>query len=230
MLEAPEIPRLSAAEAYTLWAPTYSEETAVSLLEDQLVTAMCPPLAGLRLIDVGCGTGRRMITAGAAAATGVEPCKGMIEAGAAQRSGRPDLEVLQGDAGSLPVRDATFDVAWCRLVLGHLGEIARPYQELARVLTAGGQAIVSDFHPAAQANGHRRTFRSSGALYEIDNHPHSADDHIAAAEHAGLTLVEWAEATVGPPIRDFYAAANRLDDYADQLGMPLVLALRFEKA
>lgn len=230
MLEAPEIPRLSAAEAYALWAPTYSEETAVSLLEDQLVTAMCPPLAHLRLIDVGCGTGRRMIVAGATTATGVEPCRGMIEAGAAQRSGRSDLTMLHGDAGSLPIRDATFDIAWCRLVLGHLSDIARPYQELARVLVAGGQAIVSDFHPTAHDNGHRRTFRSSGALYEIENHPHSAADHIAAAEHAGFTLVEWAEATVGAPIRDFYAAANRLDDYADQLGMPLVLALRFEKA
>lgn len=230
MLEAPEIPRLSADEAYALWAPTYSEETAVSLLEDQLVTAMCPPLAGLRLIDVGCGTGRRMITAGTATATGIEPCKGMIEAGAAQRSGRPDLQVLQGDASALPIRNANFDIAWCRLVLGHLGAIARPYRELARVLVTGGQAIVSDFHPAAYANGHRRTFRNSGALYEIENHPHSPADHIAAAEAAGLTLVEWAEATVGPPIRDFYAAANRLRDYTDQLGMPLVLALRFEKA
>ena len=63
MLEVPEIPRLSADEAYALWAPTYSEETAVSLLEDQLVADMSPRLAGLRLIDVGCGTGRRMIAA-----------------------------------------------------------------------------------------------------------------------------------------------------------------------
>lgn len=229
MLEAPQIPRLNAAEAYALWAPTYREETAVSSLEDQLVRSMCPPLAGLRLLDVGCGTGRRMITAGAGRAMGVEPSAGMIAAGSAQWLDRPDLDIVQGDARALPVGDAEFDFAWCRLVLGHLPGLAEAYAELARVLVRGGLAIVSDFHPVADARGHRRTFRAAGRLYEVENHPHAASDHLAAGANAGLRLVEWLEASVGPPIRHYYAAAGRLDDYREQLGMPLVFALKFEK-
>jgi malonyl-CoA O-methyltransferase len=230
MLEAPQIPRLNAAQAYALWAPTYREETAVSCLEDQLVRSICPPLAGLRLLDVGCGTGRRMVAAGAGRATGIEPSAGMIAAGSAQWIDRSDLNIIQGDARALPAGDGAFDVAWCRLVLGHLPRLDEAYAELARVLASAGLAIVSDFHPVADARGHRRTFRAAGALYEVENHPHSAADHLAAAESVGLRLVEWLEASVGPPIRHYYAAAGRLDWYREQLGMPLVIAFKFEKA
>jgi malonyl-CoA O-methyltransferase len=230
MLEAPQIPRLNAAQAYALWAPTYREETAVSCLEDQLVRSICPPLARLRLLDVGCGTGRRMIAAGAARATGIEPSAGMIAAGSAQWIDRSDLTIIQGDARALPAGDAGFDVAWCRLVLGHLPRLDQAYAELARVLAPGGLAIVSDFHPVADARGHRRTFRAAGTLYEVENHPHSAADHLSAAETAGLKLVEWLEASVGPRIQHCYAAARRLDWYREQLGMPLVIAFKFEKA
>jgi malonyl-CoA O-methyltransferase len=53
---APLAPR----EAYRLWAPVYEGETAVSFLDDLLVAALTPPLHGLRLLDAGCGTGRRL--------------------------------------------------------------------------------------------------------------------------------------------------------------------------
>ena len=229
VLEAVQISKLNPREAYALWAPSYSDETAVSLLEDQLVRRLAPPLAGRRLLDVGCGTGRRMVAAEAAEATGVEPSAEMIAAGAAVRLGRPEIRVIQGEAGDLPVPDAAFDFAWCRLVLGHLPSIGRPYAELARAVVRGGQVIVSDFHPVAHANGHRRTFRSATGVHEIEHYPHRPADHIAAAGAAGLSLIEWAEDSVGPPIRDLYAAAGKLQAYEEQLGMPLVFALRFER-
>lgn len=229
MIEAPEMPVLTAAEAYALWAPTYDRETAVSLLEDGLVARLTPPLGGSRLLDVGCGTGRRMLAAGAAAATGVEPCAEMIAAGAAARTGRPDLVVLEGHAAALPVPDHAFDVVWCRLVLGHLADLALPYAEMARAVAEGGTVIVSDFHPRAAAAGHRRTFRSVAGLHEIEHHPHGRADHLAAARAAGLALVAQREAPAGPPVRHLYARARRLDAYREQLGLPLVFALRFAR-
>jgi malonyl-CoA O-methyltransferase len=229
VLEAVQISKLNAGEAYALWASSYSDETAVSLLEDHLVRSLAPRLAGRRLLDVGCGTGRRMVAADAAEATGVEPCAQMSAAGTALRLGRPEIRVIQGEAGDLPVSDAAFDFAWCRLVLGHVPSLDRPYAELARAVVRGGQIIVSDFHPTAHANGHRRTFRSAAGVHEIEHYPHRPADHIAAAEAAGLSLIEWAEDSVGPPIRHLYVQAGKLDSYEEQLGMPLVFALRFER-
>ena len=229
MIEAPEMTVLNPAEGYARWAATYERETIVSQLDEQLVAALTPPLVGLRLLDIGCGTGRRMVAADAGSAAGVEPSWEMIAAGAASCLGRPELTVLQGHADDLPVAGQSFDVAWCRLVLGHVAELGPVYAEMARALLPGGTAIVSDFHPEAHAHGHRRTFRSDAGVWEIENHPHALADHIVAAEDAGLVLVDVAEATVGPVVRHFYANAGRLDLYKQHIGLPLVFALRFQR-
>jgi malonyl-CoA O-methyltransferase len=183
----------------------------------------------LRLLETGCGTARRLDTAVAASPTGVEPSWGFSAAGAASRLGRPELTVLQGHAGDLPVADTSFDVAWCRLVLGHVAELGPAYAEMARALVPGGTAVVSDFHPEAHAQGHRRTFRSPDGVWEIETYAHALAAHVIAAEDAGLVLVDSAEACVGPVVRHLYAEAGRLGLYKQHLGMPLVFALRFER-
>jgi len=227
--QALEMEVISPAQGYALWAPSYERETGVSLLDQILVEQFTPPLEGLRLLDVGCGTGRRMRLAGAAAATGVEPSPNMIAAGAAALAGRPELTIVEGHAGALPVPARAFDVIWCRLVLGHVAGLAEPYTEMGRALADGGTVIVSDFHPEAYERGHRRTFRSASRVWEIETHSHALSDHVAAAEAAGLTLVQHDEACVGPEIRDLYVQAGRAALYEDHLGLPLVFALRFER-
>ena len=140
---------LAVGEAYRLWAPSYSDETAISFLENKLVNAMTPSLAGLRLLDAGCGTGRRIRNAGAAMRVAVEPCREMLAAGIAQDGALEGIDVLVGDVRGMPLPARAFDVVWCRLVLGHMPNLDLAYSELARVTDNGGLVIVSDFHPAA---------------------------------------------------------------------------------
>jgi malonyl-CoA O-methyltransferase len=227
--ETLEIDILSPAQGYARWAPTYEDETGVSLLDDVLVGRLTPPLADKRLLDVGCGTGRRLRNAGAAMAVGVEPSREMIDAGTVHLAGRREVTIIQGEAGALPVPAGAFDVVWCRLVLGHVVGLAAPYAEMARALDQGGTVIVSDFHPEAYRRGHRRTFRAAGRVWEIETHSHELDHHLAAAEAAGLKLVERDEASVGPAIRALYERAGRTALYEEHRGLPLVFALRFER-
>jgi hypothetical protein len=63
---------LSPREAYRLWAPVYGGETAVSYLEAQTVGMLGVPTDGLALLDVGCGTARRMSDSRAATMVGVD--------------------------------------------------------------------------------------------------------------------------------------------------------------
>ncbi|MDB4948427.1 MAG: Methyltransferase type 11 [Gemmatimonadetes bacterium] len=215
---------LSPREGYRLWAPTYEAETAVTFLEDRLACELTPPLAGLRLLDAGCGTGRRLLSTDAALAAGADLAPEMLAASAAP--GR----LAAADVRALPFPAAAFDVVWCRLVIGHLPDAAPVYRELARVCRPGGTVLVTDFHAQAVAAGHRRTFRdSAGIVREVEHHVHPADAQVEAASAAGLRLVGTREGEVSPPLRRFYERAGRLAAYEEQRGLRIVLALSFRR-
>ncbi len=220
---------LSVRNGYRLWAPTYSRETVISHLDERLVAAMTPPLAGLRLLDAGCGTGRRLLGAGAAQAVGVDLCPEMLDAGIRRAAERPSVRTLVGDVRALPLPDRSFDVVWCRLVMGHLPDCAPAYRELARAADIGALVIVTDFHAEAHAAGHRRTIRGEGAVHEVAHYVHDAAAHRAAAEAAGLALTETCEARIDADVRPFYAEAGRLPLHDAHLGLPVVLALAFRR-
>lgn len=220
---------LRASEGYQLWAPSYSDETAISYLEDKLVSAMTPPLAGARLLDAGCGTGRRLRGTAAASAVGLEPSREMVASGLAHDGPISGAEIVIGDVRGMPFEERSFDVVWCRLVLGHLPRIEEAYAELARVADFGAAVIVSDFHPAAVDAGHRRSFRVGAQRFELEHHVHRLEEHIGAARAVGLALRDVRDATIGSDVRSFYESAGRLDAYPDHFGLPVVLALAFRK-
>jgi len=218
---------LSPAQGYALWAPRY-DETAITVLEAAAVGAHGPPLDGRRLLDAGCGNGRRLANAraaGASVAVGVDLVPEML----AQARDEPLLAAA--DVRALPVASGAFDVVWCRLVLGHVADLDAAYAELGRCCAPGGILVVTDFHPAAVEAGHRRTFRdATGAVHELENHVYRVDTHRASAARAGLTLRERHDCTVNETVRGFYERAGRLDMYERQLGQPIVLALVFARA
>jgi malonyl-CoA O-methyltransferase len=215
---------LSAREGYRLWAPTYERETAISFLENGIVGQMTPPLARLRLLDAGCGTGRRLREAGAALAVGADLSPEMLSA-------TRGAGVAAADLRALPFASASFDVVWCRLAIGHLEGFAAGYAELGRVCRPGGTVIVTDFHADAVAAGHRRTFRAAdGQVREVEHHVHPANAQIDAAARAGLTLRERRHGRVGPELQPFYERAGRAAAYRQQRGLAVVLALAFTRA
>jgi len=218
---------LSAREGYRLWAPTYSDETAISFLEDRLVSAMTPPLRGLRLLDAGCGTARRVRRTDASSAVALDASDDMLAAGISRDGPLTGVRLVVGDMRDMPLPGRAFDIVWCRLVLGHLPRIDEAYAELARVADFGAMVIVSDFHAAAVEAGHRRSFRVGSEVFELEHYVHTAEDHIEAAEAAGLTLVQVRDAAIGPDVLSFYESAGRADAYPDHLGLPVVLALAF---
>jgi len=213
--------------AYRIWAPFYDRENPVTVLEDAATSRLTPPLQGRTLLDAACGTARRLPGTDAVRAIGLDAAPEMLEV--ASRS-VPGARLVQGDLRALPFRDACADVVWCRLAIGHVREIDAAYAELGRVCRAGGRVIVTDFHPEAVAAGHTRSFREpGGAVIAIEHTVHTAQAQIAAARRCGLALAARLEPAVGPAVRDLYEAAGAVDRYAGQLGLPLVLALSFER-
>ena len=98
-------------------------------------------LAGLRVLDMGCGGG---FLAEEFAALGCRVTRGRPVAGVDRRGARPRGRArlahrLPGRAGEeLPAPDAAFDVACCCDVLEHVSDVDRVMSETARVLEPGG--------------------------------------------------------------------------------------------
>ena len=224
---------LNARVAYRLWAPHYDAETAVSQLESETVARLGVETRGRSLLDVGCGTARRLRGVDAKSAVGVDLTFEMLTHGhPEERSDEgPASPLSAADVIALPFASESFDIVWCRLVLGHVHDIRGAYAELSRVCDVGGAVVVSDIASDAIDAGHKRTFRdASGATREVEHFVHSVDAHVEAAGHAGLELARHETGVVGPSIRPFYVDAGREHAYDAQLGLLLVVAMSFRKA
>jgi malonyl-CoA O-methyltransferase len=215
-----QLDTLGAPEAYRLWAPTYAAETAASYLDEALASEMLHGLPRTRLLDAGCGVGRRI--AHVPGAIGMDASPEMLAAGGLRN-------VVVGDVRAMPFASCQFEMVWCRLVLGHIPDPLRAYQELSRVCMPGGYVFVTDFHPDAAAAGHRRTFTDSeGAVHEIEHYPNH--DHLQLAESVGFSVVSHRDGVVGPSIRSFYSNGIGLSAYKRDLSLKLVTALLFHRA
>ena len=210
------------AEAYRRWAPTYDEETTLSALDELAVAALSPGRGG-RMLDAGCGTGRRLPHEDFA--LGCDFSMPMLRAG--QRVGR----VVNADVAQLPFATASFDLVWCRLVIGHLPAVGRAYAELGRVCRPSGRLVVTDLHPDAARAKMRRTFvDAEGIAGEVPHHRHDIETHAQAARDAGLLTRRVESWVVGPSIRTFFEAAGDLSRYERMIGQRMLLGLSFEKA
>lgn len=210
-------------DAYRLWAPTYAAETVVSFLDEELAVALSPALEGKRLLDAGCGTGRRLARNETALAIGVDASQDMLMAGRAGCIAAADLRAL-------PFPPQSFDIVWCRLVLGHFIDPLPAYRELARVCRVGGFLFASDFHADAVAAGHRRRFRDQQAtVHEIEHHVHAGGAHIDMAARAGFAVKAQRDGCVGPSVKIFYAAAGRDAAFEKDRGLALVAAFLLQR-
>lgn len=215
-----EIRTLCVRDAYRLWAPTYFAETAISALDNELTGSLLTGLSYTRLLDAGCGIGRRI--QGLPKAIGIDLCPEMLAAGNASN-------VIAGDIRNMPFESESFDMVWCRLVLGHLPNPQCAYNELARVCLPGAYILVTDFHPDAAAAGHRRTLTdTSGSVYEIEHYVHA--NHPQLARESGLDLEKSCDGAVGPSVREFYRNGIGLKAYWKDFGMKLVVAYLFRKS
>jgi malonyl-CoA O-methyltransferase len=213
------ISKLDTREAYCLWASTYASETATSFLDEELAQKMLRGLPQTRLLDAGCGIGRRI--ADLPGAVGIDASPEMLAAGGARN-------VVTGDVRAMPFASDSFEMVWCRLVLGHLPDPSRAYREFARVCMPGGYVFVTDFHPDAAVAGHQRTFTDkAGTVHQVEHYVHSNHAHLA--ELAGLSLVAHRDGAVGPSIRGFYIRGIGMKAFKRDTGLKLVAAFLFRR-
>ena len=107
---------------------------------------------GLKLLDVGCGTGHYMASLRDRGFTvaGVDGSEGMLEHA---RTNNPGADIRHSDVEELPFASESFDFVICIEVLRYLPHLTRAVREMGRVLKPGGVCLATAA-PVLNLNGY----------------------------------------------------------------------------
>ena len=113
--------------------------------------------AGMRALDVACGTGRMArLAAGRVGPTGgvvaIDASEGMLTRAGGER-GATAIDYRVADALALPFPDASFDAATIAFGLRNLADWARGLAEMRRVVRPGGRVVVLEIAQPAGGPG-----------------------------------------------------------------------------
>lgn len=194
--EVPRHPEPQGFGAYDRWAETYDDEPDNSVIrgEEEVIWDMVDDGKGLRVLDVGCGTGRHAVPLARAGAhvIGYEPSPGMLARARVKAQGL-DVDLRSGGIEDLDAAPGGFDLVLCCLVLSHVEDLVGAVARLARHVRPGGRLIVSDFHPFCLLVGWRTSFRTPEGKFVVPNHIHLASEYMGAMQAAGLRVTRFAE-------------------------------------
>ncbi len=115
--------------------------------------AMLPPLAGLRVADLGCGYGwfcRWAAQHGAAEVLGLDLSERML-AQAEAATGEPNVRYRRADLEQLDLPSGSVDLACSSLAFHYVQDLATLLARLHRALVPGGQLVFSTEHPILTA-------------------------------------------------------------------------------
>jgi ubiquinone/menaquinone biosynthesis C-methylase UbiE len=211
MLERSQVSRatgtpIDVADAYDRWSRQYDDDQNATRDLDAFVLRQVPlQLAGARVLEVGCGTGKNSawLVAQARELIALDFSPGMLDV-ARRRVRSSTARFVEHDiTRPWPVESESVDVVVGNLVLEHVQELAPVFTEASRVLRAGGQLFFCELHPYRQLRGGQAHFidAHTDETVHVAAYRHSVSDYVTVALTAGFTLRalgEWLEPDAEP--------------------------------
>lgn len=218
------VDHLPTREGYDRWAAVYDDEdNPLIALEEEHLPPLLGDVRGLRVVDLGCGTGRQTARLAAVGAdvVGVDFSEAML-ARARQRPGAEGVRFMAHDlTATLPFDDGAFDCVVCCLVLEHIERLGPFFSQCRRICAPGGRLVMSAMHPAMMLRGITARFidPQTGRETRPTSHPNNISDYVRAALRSGLELEHLSEHAVDA------ALARRCPRAEKYLGWPMLLLM-----
>jgi ubiquinone/menaquinone biosynthesis C-methylase UbiE/cytosine/adenosine deaminase-related metal-dependent hydrolase len=220
------------APVFDRWATVYdTQPNPLLLLEQRTLPALMPPVLGIDVLDVGCGTGRwlqHFETFHPASVTGTDPSPAMLLRARAKLTAGTTLTL--GDATSLPCADESIDLILASFVLSYIADLQLFAAESARVLRPGGHLLISDIHPVTTIErAWTRSFHADGKHENITAINRPLQQIISIFQQHGFTLCHTAEPSFESPERPTFEEANKLAAFEQLTNIPAIYLLKFQK-
>jgi ubiquinone/menaquinone biosynthesis C-methylase UbiE len=110
---------------------------------------MCPPKPGMKVLEVGCGTGSNLMLYRQAGCSvyGIDLSPSMLAVARNKLGEGADLQL--GDASSMAYQENFFDLVIAMFLLHDMSSEIRPavMREIIRVTKPEGRVLIIDFHP-----------------------------------------------------------------------------------
>lgn len=213
---------------YDLWSENYDQEdNSVVALDREILSQMIGDVRGLRVVDLGCGTGQYLVRLAQSGAfvTGLDFSLGMLAQARAKLHENPEALLLRADLSEpLPLRDNCADLVISSLVLEHIRNLEQFFKEAARICRPGGRALMSNMHPALFLRDIQAHFvdDQTGSEIRFQSYPHQVSSFVMAALRAGFRISSLEEIVVGDDAGDI---SPKLEKFR---GWPVLLIMDLE--
>ncbi|MBZ0215301.1 MAG: methyltransferase domain-containing protein [Fimbriimonadaceae bacterium] len=160
-------------------------------------------VAGLNVLDVGCGDGQLSLALAQVGAhvSAIDTDFRMLEAARYRfEVAATEVRLAEADVRELPFANASFDVVAAVTVLCLIPQPDQAISEMTRVLKPGGQLIIGELNHCSLWATWRRLRAWLGNTIWRAAHFHSAKELYDLAVRAGLVVHETRAAIFYPPV------------------------------
>jgi ubiquinone/menaquinone biosynthesis C-methylase UbiE len=207
------------AQAYDRWSRRYDDDhNATRDLDARVVRGTPLHVAGSRVLELGCGTGKnsQWLATQARELVALDFSPGMLDVARRRVRSQRARFVEHDITRPWPVEPSSIDVVVGNLVLEHVRDLTPVYAEAARVLRPGGELFLCELHPYRQLRGAQAHFEDAETheTVPVTAYQHSVSEYVNGGLAVGLTL---------------RALGEHLEESASAESPPRLLSVLFER-
>jgi 2-polyprenyl-3-methyl-5-hydroxy-6-metoxy-1,4-benzoquinol methylase len=223
---------------YNRWAPTYDRPDFMLTHEKELTLSLCRPVKGLKVLEIGAGTGRITTTllSEGANVTALEPTPKMQDELKNKTSEQIATGALTITSDSLQSYDPDqqFDLVLVAMVVDHIEDVSIVFSKAQEALSYHGRLVISCVNPYYQLIIRKKMVcqdqQRNGPVLEpcpestIRAHCHNFGTLLDKATEHGFALRILREAVIDETI------VVAFPELADQFGYAYIYSALFQRS